>query len=112
MAHFWRLSKVEVGLTLQDDLRRARWLRNHIRFFFFLMIGPPPRSPLFPSPPLSRSIARAAQSPSAAETEFPLPKAAERFSRTGPPLLQRYLPFWLANLIDRMWVALFSIVAV
>jgi hypothetical protein len=27
-------------------------------------------------------------------------------------LLQRYLPFWLANLIDRMWVALFSIVAV
>jgi septal ring factor EnvC (AmiA/AmiB activator) len=26
--------------------------------------------------------------------------------------LQQYLPFWLANLIDRMWVALFSIVAV
>jgi hypothetical protein len=27
-------------------------------------------------------------------------------------LLQRYLPFSIANLIDRMWVALFSIVAV
>jgi hypothetical protein len=26
--------------------------------------------------------------------------------------LQRYLPFWLANLIDRMWVALFSIIFV
>src|SRR5256886_7224063 len=25
-------------------------------FFFFLMIRPPPRSPLFPSPPLSRSV--------------------------------------------------------
>jgi TRAP transporter TAXI family solute receptor len=57
-------------------------------------------------------ISRAEQFPSAANTEFPLAKDAERFYRTGPPLLQRYLPFWLANLIDRMWVALFSIVAV
>lgn len=57
-------------------------------------------------------IARAGQFPSPANTEFPLAKEAERFYRTGPPLLQRYLPFWLANLVDRMWVALFSIVAV
>lgn len=57
-------------------------------------------------------IARAGQFPSAANSEFPLAKEAERFYRTGPPLLQRYLPFWLANLVDRMWVALFSIVAV
>ena len=57
-------------------------------------------------------IARAGQFPSAAQNEFPLAKDAERYYRTGPPLLQRYLPFWLANLIDRMWVALFSIVAV
>ncbi len=28
------------------------------------------------------------------------------------PWLQRYLPFWLANLADRMWVALLAIVAV
>jgi TRAP transporter TAXI family solute receptor len=57
-------------------------------------------------------IARAGQFPSGANTEFPLAKDAERFYRSGPPLLQRYLPFWLANLVDRMWVALFSIVAV
>ena len=57
-------------------------------------------------------IARAGQFPSPAQNEFALAKDAERFYRTGPPLLQRYLPFWLANLIDRMWVALFSIVAV
>lgn len=31
---------------------------------------------------------------------------------THPALLQRYLPFWLANLIDRMWVVLVSIIAV
>jgi TRAP-type uncharacterized transport system substrate-binding protein len=50
--------------------------------------------------------------PSPQNTEFPLARDAERFYRTGPPFLQRYLPFWLANLIDRMWVALFSIIAI
>jgi hypothetical protein len=57
-------------------------------------------------------IARAGEFPSAAHSEFALAKDAERYYRTGPPLLQRYLPFWLANLIDRMWVALFSIIFV
>ena len=57
-------------------------------------------------------IARAGQFPSPANSEFPLAAEAERYYKSGPPLLQRYLPFWLANLIDRMWVALFSIVAI
>ncbi len=57
-------------------------------------------------------IARAGHFPSPQHAEFPLAQEAERFYRSGPPLLQRYLPFWLANLIDRMWVVLFSIVAV
>ena len=26
--------------------------------------------------------------------------------------MQRYLPFWLANLVDRMWVALLSIIVI
>jgi TRAP-type uncharacterized transport system substrate-binding protein len=57
-------------------------------------------------------IARAGQFPSAQHSEFPLARDAERFYRSGPPLMQRYLPFWVANLIDRMWFALFSIIAV
>ena len=57
-------------------------------------------------------LARAGEFPNAAHGEFPLARDAERYYRQGPPLLQRYLPFWLANLVDRMWVALFSIVAV
>jgi hypothetical protein len=56
-------------------------------------------------------ISRAGQFPTPQNTEYPLARDAERFYRTGPPALQRYLPFWLANLIDRMWVALFSIIA-
>lgn len=35
---------------------------------------------------------------------FPLEPAAQRFYKRGPPFLQRYLPFWAANLIDRLWV--------
>jgi len=50
--------------------------------------------------------------PTAANTERPLAKEAQRFYQSGPPLLQRYLPFWLANLIDRMWPVLVSIVAI
>ncbi len=50
--------------------------------------------------------------PTAQSAEFPLAREAERYYRSGPPLLQRYLPFWLANLVDRMWVVLFSIIAV
>ncbi len=57
-------------------------------------------------------IARAGQFPSPENVELPLAREAERFFRSGPPFLQRYLPFWLANLIDRMWVALVSIIAI
>ena len=57
-------------------------------------------------------LARAGQFPSPQNTELPLAKEAERYYRNGAPLLQRYLPFWLANLTDRMWVVLVSIIAV
>jgi TRAP-type uncharacterized transport system substrate-binding protein len=54
---------------------------------------------------------RKGEFPTAASTEEPLAKEAQRFYTTGTPLLQRYLPFWLANLIDRMWPVLVTIVA-
>jgi len=55
---------------------------------------------------------RKGEFPSAANTERPLAAEAERYYRNGPPWLQRYLPFWLANLVDRMWVVLLSIIAI
>jgi TRAP-type uncharacterized transport system substrate-binding protein len=55
---------------------------------------------------------RKGEYPNARETELPLAAEAERVYRHGTPWLQRYLPFWLANLVDRMWLALLSIVAV
>ncbi len=50
--------------------------------------------------------------PNTRNTEWPLAKEAERFYRNGPPWLQQYLPFWFANLFDRMGVVLVSIIAV
>jgi TRAP-type uncharacterized transport system substrate-binding protein len=50
--------------------------------------------------------------PNTRNSEFPLAAEAARYYKNGPPLLQRYLPFWFANLFDRMWVVLLSIVAV
>jgi len=50
--------------------------------------------------------------PNARNTERPLAAEAERFYRSGVPFLQRYLPFWLANLFERMWPVLVTLVAV
>ena len=50
--------------------------------------------------------------PNARRDELPLAKEAERQMKSGPPLLQRYMPFWTANLIERMWVALGIIIAI
>ena len=50
--------------------------------------------------------------PNAADSEWPIAPEAQRFYRSGPPWLQRFLPFWVANLADRMWLALLAIVAV
>lgn len=55
---------------------------------------------------------RAHEFPNAANTEFPLSREAERTIRDGVPLMQRYLPFSYANLMERMWLALGIIVAV
>jgi len=50
--------------------------------------------------------------PSAKHVDFPLDEDARRFYRHGPPLLQRYLPFWTANLIDRMKIMLVPLLTI
>ena len=53
----------------------------------------------------------AASSPTHAPTNGRWPTTAERYLRNGPPWLQRYLPFWLANFVDRMWIVLLPLLA-
>ncbi len=50
--------------------------------------------------------------PAAREGDFPLSEDAQRFFRSGPPFLQRYMPFWVANLIERLLVLLVPLIAV
>ena len=49
--------------------------------------------------------------PSAAFIDLPLNAEAQRFYEYGPPFLQRYLPFWLATLVDRLKVMLIPMIA-
>lgn len=42
--------------------------------------------------------------PTPGYTEIPVAQEAEKFYKNGPPMMQRYLPFWLANFSERMWV--------
>ncbi|WNG42697.1 C4-dicarboxylate ABC transporter substrate-binding protein [Archangium minus] len=55
---------------------------------------------------------RAGEFPAPLETGFPLSSEARRYYQAGAPFLQRYLPFWAANLVDRLWVMLVPIIAV
>ncbi len=56
-------------------------------------------------------FSRAREYPSLEHSEVPVSPEAIRAIRNGPPFLQRYLPFWLANLVERMWLAMGLILA-
>ena len=49
------------------------------------------------------------QFPSAKYTEIPVDAEAAKYYKSGPPLLQRYMTFWLANFFDRMWVVVVAL---
>lgn len=51
------------------------------------------------------------QFPSPRYTEIPVSKEAAKYYRDGPPFLQRYMSFWLANLFDRLWVVAVALAA-
>jgi TRAP-type uncharacterized transport system substrate-binding protein len=57
-------------------------------------------------------FSRTREFPNASHTEFALSAEAQRVIANGTPLLQRYLPFAYANLIERMWLAMGLILAV
>ncbi|MFN3737234.1 TAXI family TRAP transporter solute-binding subunit [Hydrogenophaga sp.] len=56
-------------------------------------------------------FSRARQYPNLEHSEVPIAAEAERAIKGGLPFLQRHLPFWLANLIERMWLAMGLIIA-
>jgi TRAP-type uncharacterized transport system substrate-binding protein len=59
-----------------------------------------------------RMLSKPGTFPAPFESGLPLADEARRYYKSGAPLLQRHLPFWAANLIDRAWVMLVPLLAV
>lgn len=55
---------------------------------------------------------RRGEFPNTKDADFPLSPEAQRYYASGTPFLQRYLPYWAANLVDRLWVMLLPVFAV
>ena len=55
---------------------------------------------------------RAREYPNIENNELPIAKEAERAIKAGAPMLQRYLNFWVANLVERMWLVMGIIIAI
>jgi hypothetical protein len=54
---------------------------------------------------------RAGEFPSFRDQDFPHSAEAARYYKSGPPFLQRYLPFWAAIFVDRLVVMLIPLIA-
>jgi TRAP transporter TAXI family solute receptor len=55
-------------------------------------------------------LSSADEFPSPAYTDFALSDDARRYYKSGPPMLQRLLPFWMASLVDRLKVMLIPLI--
>jgi hypothetical protein len=55
---------------------------------------------------------KAGQFPAAEPVDLPLSEVARHYYRSGPPFLQRYLPFWLAAFTAQLLVLLIPVVGV
>ncbi len=53
---------------------------------------------------------RSGQFPTPKYISLPLNKDAKRYYKYGTPFLQRYLPFWLANMLDRLKIMLLPMI--
>lgn len=54
----------------------------------------------------------AGEFPRMVDPEFTMSPDAVRLYKNGPPFLQRYLPFWLANFVERMLVLLIPLATI
>jgi len=54
---------------------------------------------------------KAGEFPSPLYGDLPISEDAERYYKSGPPFLQRFLPFWAATMIDRLKVMILPLLA-
>ncbi|MDQ6982363.1 MAG: TAXI family TRAP transporter solute-binding subunit [Mariprofundus sp.] len=59
----------------------------------------------------SSLFSRAGTFPTPRHAGFALSKTADHYYKSGPPFLQRFLPFWAATLMDRLKIMLLPFIA-
>jgi hypothetical protein len=52
----------------------------------------------------------AAQFPSPNYVDFPLNADAQRFFKSGPTFLRRFLPLWVALQVERLWILILPLI--
>ena len=55
---------------------------------------------------------KAGEFPAPREGDFTLSEESGRYFKQGLPLLQRWFTFWIANLIERLWVLILPVIAI
>ena len=55
---------------------------------------------------------RAGEFPSVADPEYPVAEEAREYYRNGPSFLNRYLPFWVTNIVKRVLALALTAVAI
>jgi hypothetical protein len=58
------------------------------------------------------TLQRAGEFPAPVEREYPISSDATRYYKSGKGFLYRYLPFWVASLVDRMAVLLVPVLVI
>jgi hypothetical protein len=53
---------------------------------------------------------RSGEFPAYKDRRFEISDEAERYFKSGPPFLQRYLPFWVAVLVERLFVLILPVI--
>lgn len=93
-----RLLATTANLVIRDDLHPA---------LAYLLLEAATQTHRTPS-----LLSLPGEFPSGLGTDFPLADEAVRFFKNGRPFLQTYLPFWVANFVQRMVLILIPLVAI
>ncbi len=91
------LLSTSINLVVQEDLHPA------LAFLLLEAAGQVHRAPSL--------LARPGEFPSPYGTDFALADESTRYFKNGRPFLQTYLPFWLANLVQRMALLILPLLA-
>lgn len=101
-----RILATTAGLVVRDDLHPA--LASLLTQAAIAVHGPPRLN----AQGETAIFQRAGTFPIADDQEFPLSADAARVYKSGSPFLQRFLPFWLATLVDRLFVMLLPAIGI